>query len=121
MLVKAYEELTELEKLQNEYSDFYKDVHGFRPRGMSTEQWNSVEWFKAQMESLAIESERVANDEANREREAIGAFEVRVDAIIAAGAGDRAAALRWILDANEATDDPDFLCYKLGLPYGYFK
>jgi hypothetical protein len=44
--------LTELEEAQSIYSDFYKDVNGFRPRNMSTEQWESLEWVKGAIQKL---------------------------------------------------------------------
>lgn len=45
-------EYTKLEDLQSCYSDFYKDVHGFRPRGASSEQWNSEEWLQGEIDDL---------------------------------------------------------------------
>lgn len=46
-------EYTELESLQAEYSDFHKDYYGFRPRSDSEADWNSVEFLKAQIQSIA--------------------------------------------------------------------
>lgn len=45
-------EYTKLEDLQSCYSDFYKDVHGFRPRSSTDEQWNSEEWLSGEIDSL---------------------------------------------------------------------
>ena len=45
-------EYTKLEDLQSHYSDFYKDVHGFRPRSSTDEQWNSEEWLQAEIDGL---------------------------------------------------------------------
>lgn len=45
-------ELTYREELQSIYSDFYKDVHGFRPRHATPVQWNSIIWLKSQMKGL---------------------------------------------------------------------
>jgi hypothetical protein len=42
-------------------------------------------------------------------------------ALIGAGAGDRATAIRWMHEANDTNYDPEYLCYCLGLPYGYFR
>jgi hypothetical protein len=36
------------------------------------------------------------------------------------GAGDRATALRWIMEASSANGDWEYLCWDLGLPYHYF-
>ena len=43
---------TLVEELQSEYSDFYKDVHGFRPRSSTDEQWNSAEWLQGEIDDL---------------------------------------------------------------------
>ena len=43
---------TKLEDLQSHYSDFYKDVHGFRPRSSTDEQWNSEEWLQCEIDGL---------------------------------------------------------------------
>jgi hypothetical protein len=45
-------EYTKLEDLQSHYSDFYKDVHGFRPRSSTDEQWNSEEWLQTEIDGL---------------------------------------------------------------------
>ena len=45
-------ELTRVEELQSHYSDFYKDVHGFRPRSSTDEQWNSEEWLQGEIDGL---------------------------------------------------------------------
>ena len=45
-------EYTKVEELQSHYSDFYKDVHGFRPRSSTDEQWNSEEWLSGEIDSL---------------------------------------------------------------------
>jgi hypothetical protein len=41
-----------VEELQGYYSDFHKDLNGFRPRGASTEQWLSKEYLVFQINSL---------------------------------------------------------------------
>jgi len=37
-----------LEELRNELWDYYKDVHGVRPRHWTTEQWNDIQFLKDQ-------------------------------------------------------------------------
>ena len=70
-------------------------------------------------------SEVIDRNEIEREAEeaeAIVRFEDRVKSLIETGAGDRETAIRWIRQAEDAEyGDMDFLCYTLGLPYGYFK
>lgn len=43
---------TKLDELQSCYSDFHKDVHGFRPRSSTDEQWNSEEWLQGEIDGL---------------------------------------------------------------------
>ena len=45
-------EMTRVEELQSHYSDFYKDVHGFRPRSSTDEQWNSEQWLQGEIDDL---------------------------------------------------------------------
>jgi hypothetical protein len=45
-------EYTKVEELQSHYSDFYKDVYGFRPRSSTDEQWNSEEWLQGEIDGL---------------------------------------------------------------------
>jgi hypothetical protein len=54
------QEYTELECLQADYSDFYKAYHGYRPRFASPEQWASIEWLTAQMQSISDEMTQLA-------------------------------------------------------------
>ena len=47
-----WKDLTELEQLQCIYSDTYKDTFGVRPRFISDENWNNVEWLRQEVEVL---------------------------------------------------------------------
>ena len=47
-----YDTMTRVEELQSVYSDFYKEVYGFRPRSMSTENWNSEAWLEGVIADL---------------------------------------------------------------------
>jgi len=48
---RKWDELSELEQLQNIYSDNYKDAYGFRPRP-SKDQWNCPQWLKDELDDL---------------------------------------------------------------------
>ena len=48
-------------------------------------------------------------------------FEKRVEETIALGAKNRETAIKWIHDAEDTDNDDEYLCYRLGLPYTYFK
>jgi len=45
-------EYTKVEELQSHYSDFHKDVYGFRPRSSTDEQWNSEVWLSGEIDGL---------------------------------------------------------------------
>jgi hypothetical protein len=117
---KSWEEYTPLEQAAMTYWDMYKDAHGVRPRGTDTSDW-TLEKFEAEMEYLQQVIER--NDLQRRvdEDTAIHAFEARIEKIIALGAKDRAMAIRWIHEAEGSDGDDEYLCYRVGVPYGYIK
>ena len=118
-MFKSWDELTPLERAHATYSDMYKDAHGFRPRN-DVSAW-TLEDFEQEFKDLG----RIINADMEREEaeqeEAVNDFEARVRATIAAGAGDRETAIRWIDTAEDAGGDREYLCFLLNLPYGYFK
>ena len=111
---------SEKDELGATYWDFYKEVHGIRPRWVSHEE-ATVEWYRAELESLQREADAQWEEQLVREGEAVAEFEKSVESLIAAGAGDRATAIRWIHDANDTNYDSEYLCFLMGLPYGYFR
>ena len=119
-MFKSWEELSHKEQLESTFWDAYKDAHGFRPSHYDTSGM-TVEELEREIRACsdAIERERTFEEES--ERRAIQEFEERVQAAIAAGAKNRETALRWIMDADDANGDLEYLCYSNGLPYGYFK
>ena len=104
-------------------SDLYKDAYGFRPREGFWNHWNlSTHDEKQEMwdgllraVELAIESEK------QEQAMNIANFEQRVLETIRHGAGDRATAIRWILDGEDLLNETDknFVRYMFGLPYNY--
>jgi hypothetical protein len=106
-----------LTQTKDAYSDLYKEAHGSRPRH-DTSKWTDDQWQSAfeTLERICAENDRI---EAEAQQYAIEEFEARVINIIARGAKDRAAAIRWMADAFEVGEDMGYLCYKMGLPYGY--
>ena len=116
---KSWEEMSELEQLACEFWDFYKEAHGFRPRHVDTTEW-TVEEFHSEFVELARVCKQ--NAEFRKEDEAAAAvrFEARIVTLMASGAGDRATAIRWVAEAEDAGQDADYLCFLLGLEYGYF-
>ena len=115
---KSWEELTPLEKASCEYSDFYKAAHGVRPR-MDTSTW-TLEDFDAEFEVLA----RICvENNVEREKEeaiCIEILENRITMLMSCGAKDRDMAIRWIAEAEKSHGDMEYLCFLIGVPYGYF-
>jgi len=117
---KSWEDMSEQEQLQCTFWDAYKDAHGFRPRHIDTTTL-TVEELKSDIARLAgiiQDNERIRIEE---EAAAVVRFETRVASIIELGARDRAMALRWIHEAEDTGGDDEYLCYRVGVPYGYIK
>lgn len=117
---KSWEEMSRRDQLAATYYDFYKDVHGIRPRWMNLDAMTEQE-LEAELDLLEKEAKVVFAREKAEQEEAIARFEKHVTNTICMGARDRETALRWIMDASNANGDWEFLCYDLGLPYGYFR
>jgi hypothetical protein len=117
---KTWEEMTVLEQMQCQYWDMYKDAYGIRPRHMNLEAMTEAD-FEAEFKILGEVIEREAAIRKESELKAEVDFEMRVQSIISCGAKDRAMALRWIHEAEGTGGDDEFLCWTVGLPYGYFR
>lgn len=117
---KSWEEMSVLEQMQCQYWDMYKDAYGVRPRGIDTSSWTEYA-FQVEFEHLALVIQR--EEIARKESEASAAvrFEAQIDSLIAAGAVSRDAALKWIHEAEGSNGDDEYLCFLLGLSYGYFR
>lgn len=116
----SWEEMSALEQAQCIYWDMYKDAHGVRPRGIDTSAWTLAD-FENEFASLGSVIQREEELRKESEAAAIVRFEARVQSIIETGAKDRAMALRWIHEAEDSNGDDEYLCYCVGLPYGYFR
>jgi hypothetical protein len=116
----SWEEMTELEQMQCQYWDMYKDAYGVRPRGIDTSSWTAYA-FQVEFEHLALTIQ--ANDIARAEAEATAVknFEQHVINTMCMGARDRETALRWIMEASTANGDWEYFCFLNGLPYRYFE
>lgn len=107
-----------IQDLEQAYCEYHKDVHGVKARWI---KFTSVEEGEAAMDALEATGKVIwAQEEEDRKAAAVR-FEARVAETIATGAKDRETAMRWIHDAEGTQGDDEFLCYCLGLRYGYFK
>jgi hypothetical protein len=116
----SWEDMTPLEQAQCTYWDMYKDAYGHRPRGIDTSGW-SLEDFDAEFARLGKIIEEEYQQRKQAEAAAVARFEEQVKSFIAMGANDRETAVRWFHEAEQTNGDDEYLCYCLGLPYGYFR
>jgi len=118
--LKSWDELSRKEQLEGIYWDMYKEAHGFRPRHIRLDLCTEAE-LEQDLDRLQM---IIADNEIQRkaaEEKAAHAFEMRVMGLLASGAKDREMALRWVHEAEGSNGDDEFLCYLVGVSYGYFK
>jgi hypothetical protein len=112
-------DVSELDQARSDYSDFHKDVFGFRPR------WDysamTLADFDREFEYLSQESKRQQELRAEVQAAAAVRLEQRILSLLEYGAKSRAMALRWLDEAEGTNGDVDFLCFLLGVDYGYIK
>lgn len=104
------------------YSDLHKDARGTRPGQMGFDYWNSLlpAEKQRQWDALIVEMNQRHEEEARQEALAIERVEAQLTYWISIGAGNRETAIRWLHEAEDTNGDGDYLCFRLGLPYGYF-
>jgi hypothetical protein len=98
----------------------YKDAYGVRPRGIDTSSWTEAQ-FEAEFVQLGKTIDANYKDQLESEAKAIERFEAQVTSFIQSGAKDRETAIRWFHEAEGSNGDDEYLCFCLGLPYGYFR
>lgn len=111
------EDVSEREQLQSQYSDYYKEAYGFRPRH-STTHWTVLD-FNDEFARLGQTCQENAVAAAESEAAAVEKLEATIANLISIGAKNREVAIRWIADGEQVGDDMDHLCSNLGIPYGY--
>lgn len=117
---KSWEELTNKEQLECMFWDAYKDAHGFRPRHINVSAMTEAE-LEAELRILSTEIAVQEQERQAAEQLAAHDFEIRMQNLMMSGAKTREQALRWVHEAEDTQGDDEYLCYTLGLPYGYFK
>ena len=117
--LSSWSELSSLEQAACTYSDFFKEAYGFRPR-LDTSSWTLEDFDMAFEELSEVCKENAAIREA-AETKAIEHLENRIKSLLRIGAKNRAMAIRWIAEAEECDGDMEYLCFLVGVPYGYFK
>ena len=117
---KSWEEMSVLEQYACTYWDMYKDAYGVRPRGIDTSSWTEAE-FEAEFVSLSKTIDANYKEQLVAEEAATIDFEMRVQGLMTSGAKDYEMALRLIHEAEGSDGDEEYLCFLVGLPYGYFR
>ncbi|NCP98149.1 hypothetical protein GW796_07495 [archaeon] len=107
----------------NIVSDLHKDAFGFRPSVDFWCEWKESNDDKKQekWDNLLISLELSNEEDVHREKIAIEEFEKLVAMFKDTGAITRERALIWIMDGSDCNGDWEYLSYKHGLPYLYFK
>jgi hypothetical protein len=117
---KSWEEMTVLEQMQCQYWDMYKDAYGMRPRGIDTSSWTEAEFLNV-FEQLAEVIQREEVQRQTSEAEAAVRFEEHLAVLMSTGARTRENAIAWVHEAEGSNGDDEYLCFLLGLRYGYFR
>lgn len=118
--MKSWNEMSKREQDECTLWDIYKDAYGIRPRHLNMATMTDVE-LASMIEQCGVDLQRNEEIRMEEEKRQSAVFEERVAMLLQSGARDRAQALRWIHEAEDTQGDDEYLCYTLGLPYGYFK
>ena len=120
MELGSWDTLSRKEQLEGIYWDMYKEAHGIRPRHIRLDLCTEAE-LEADLNRLQsiIDDNQIQRKIA--QEKAVHDFEMRVSSLLQIGAKDREMALRWIHEAEGTNGDNEYLCYCVGVPYGYVK
>lgn len=104
-------------------SDLHKDAWGMRPSESFWTKWKNMTDAEKQAEWdwMVQVMERNERQRRQEQEQAVVRFSRRIQQLIECGARDRAMAIRWLHEAYETHGDDEFLCWNLGLPYGFFR
>lgn len=107
-------EMTELEELENIYCEMHKDVYGIKARWYRAKD---VEQARRDIDRLSKELDAKIEADRRAQEMAVHAFEVLARSFNT----DLETFKRWQHQAYGTRGDDEYLEYRLGLPYGYFK
>jgi len=106
----------EKNELISMHSDMYKDVYGFRPRGVNFDK-HTIKHLNEEMDFLQEILEENMKAEAVRLKVDIIAFKNLIQETIEHGAGDHETALRWLLEGSEYECDIEMFVWSTGILY----
>lgn len=116
----SWTEMSHKEQLESTIWDAYKDAYGFRPRHLNLQAMSEAE-LEALLVDLGEECARTDALRVEEEAERADHAERTILNLMASGAKDRAMAIRWLHEAHNTAGDAEYLCFCLGVAYGYFK
>ena len=119
-MFKTWEQMSRKEQLASDHYDFYKDVHGIRPRWMNYEVMTEAE-LELEISLLAKEAEIVWANEARQQDLAETEAMARINSLLAIGAKDLQMAIGWLHDAEGTNGDNEYLDFHLGTRYGFIQ
>ena len=107
---------------ENIFSDMHKDAYGFRPRNHRFYDADTTDAEKQRIWDAVCEDVEEAIERENNERDAAQvAWEDRIAKLCADHNIDRATAIRWDIDAEDARNgdqiDVGYYCYLVGIRY----
>ena len=117
---KTWEEMSTLEQYACQYWDMYKDAYGVRPRGIDTSSWSETD-FEREFFQLSVTIAEEDRQRKESQEKAAHDFEMRILSLQQTGAKTRDMAMRWVHEAEGSNGDDEYLCFLVGLPYGYFR
>lgn len=103
------------------YSDLHKDALGFRPAEAAWRRWQAMAPDEKQAHWVCLQT-TMAENETQRVRDEAENLIV-IEKTIAermTGGKTRQDVVAELMVEHDANNDPDFLCWKLGVPYGSF-
>ena len=97
--------------------EMHKDAYGVKGRHYNFKEMSNEDLEK-ELEHLSKVTQSNIDEEKRWEKKAYEDFMKTVENTIRHGAKDKEEAIRWILEAEELiNEEPDYICYKLGLSY----
>jgi len=107
------------EVLQSIWWDAYKDAFGHRPRHVETSHW-TVQDFRDDIEFCSKAISQNNTIEEQEQAECADRAERIILSMMECGARSREMAIGWLMEAHDAGTDRNYLCFLLGVRYGYF-
>lgn len=104
---------------ENTVSDLYKDAYGVRPRAEFWAEWKEMcdDEKQAEWDRMCAHLEETMELERLRAQRSYEMWDRHVNGLMLTHGIDRADAIRWDMQAQDADSDVGYYCYKWGLSY----